>query len=154
MSDRRSLAISSTVQYRVVACTFKAAHTQKATILPLHSNLVFHATLLVPSGPPQNLKVSDCGAHYFQLIWQPPAPSDINDRDGIRKYTLYLDKKYINTTSDMEYTFDGLKKNRTYFVEVLAENDQGIANRNHAARRMVTTLDKRSESPQAHQYTQ
>ena len=94
--------------------------------------------------------MSDCGARYFRLIWQPPTPSDINDRDGIRNYTLYLDEKYVAMTSDMEYTFDGLEKNRTYLVEVLAENDQGSASRNHAARMTVTTLDKRSESHRAH----
>ena len=100
---------------------------------------LFLLSLLVPSGPPQNLRVSSRNTNSITLTWSDPALDRINDRDGVRRFVVRRNGVQVANITAKTYTFTGLSVATSYNFEVLAINDQGIAPNNHAAWLTATT---------------
>ena len=104
-----------------------------------HCICVF-SSLAVPSGPPQNLRVSSRTTTSITLTWDKPAPNRINDRDGVTEYVVKKNGVHVATVRGWQnITFTGLRPAESYAIEVLAVNDKGTAPNNHAARLTATT---------------
>ena len=110
---------------------------------------LFLLFLSVPSGPPQNLRVSSRNTTSITLTWSDPALDRINDRDGVTGFVVKKDGVEVVTIERREqnitvqtYTLTGLSVATSYSFEVLAINDQGTAPPNHAARLTVTTASR------------
>ena len=136
-------------------CLFRDKLSQKAQLLLPDSfrssgNASHLPSLLlslsVPSGPPQNLRMSSRNTTSITLTWSDPTLDRINDRDGVTGFVVKKDGVEVVTIERREqnitvrtYTFTGLSVATSYSFEVLAINDQGTAAPNHAARLTVTT---------------
>ena len=101
------------------------------------------SSLAVPSGPPQNLRVSSRTTTSITLTWSGPALDRINDKDGVTGFVVKKNgvqvAKVTELLSSPSITFTGLRPAESYAIEVLAVNDQGTAPPNHAARLTATT---------------
>ena len=106
------------------------------------STVCVFSCLAVPSGPPQNLRVSSRTTTSITVTWSDPAPNRINDRDGVTEFVVKKNGVKVATVrkpSPPSITFTGLRPAESYAIEVLAVNHQGTAPPNHTARLTATT---------------
>jgi hypothetical protein len=78
-----------------------------------------------PGGPPQNIRVINAGQTHITITWDPPLPTEINDRQGIIAYRIVFNNKDIGKTPNLHYTFNNLLPGCSHEVEIYPINDQG-----------------------------
>jgi hypothetical protein len=87
----------------------------------------------IPSGPPQNVALESSTPTTVTLTWSDPVPTEINDRDGITGYEVFVNDARRGTTPSRRYTFTELSPGQAYIFKIRAMNEQGTALERHAA---------------------
>ena len=67
------------------------------------------------------------------LTWNDPVRTEINDRDGITGYEVFVNDARRGTTPSRRYTFTELSPGQAYIFKIRAMNEQGTALERHAA---------------------
>ena len=90
--------------------------------------ITYNVCYIVPSGPPQNIQVSNLSSTSATITWLPPTETDINHRDGPTGYGIIInDGLVIDLPNITSYTLLNLKHSNLYMVRILARNSIGIA---------------------------
>ena len=89
---------------------------------------------LVPSGPPQNVTVTNKTSSSITIQWEEPSPQHINDKQGITSYQLKVDGQTVGSTTTRSYTFSNLSPGVKYTLTILAVNSVGTSEDRNGAK--------------------
>ena len=78
-----------------------------------------------PGGPPRSIRLISAGHTHIIIAWDPPPPTEINDRHGINAYRIVFNNTDIGKTPNLHYTFNNLLPGCSHEVEIYPINDQG-----------------------------
>ena len=63
----------------------------------------------MPTGPPRQIRITLICSSKVTVEWSDPLPEDVNDRDGIVSYHLWLNGSDAGTTLERSFTFEYLQ---------------------------------------------